>query len=62
MPVDRLPITLEDLLNNILDNNCVSSWNIHGANNYTQVTMRFKVETGENDDQQPATYRKVPPS
>ena len=62
MPVDRLPLMLEDLLNNILENNCVSSWNIHGANNYTQVTVRFKVETDENDEQQPATYRKVPPS
>ena len=62
MPVDKLPLMLEDLLNNILENNCVASWNIHGANNFSQVTVRFKVDTDENDIQQSATYRKVPPS
>ena len=61
MPVEGLPLVLEDALMNMMDTGYVSSWNIKGGNEYGQVTIRFKMAPS-SAKQTDVKYRKEPPS
>ena len=43
MPVENLPNILEDMLNTLLQYNHVHTWQMKGGEDYTQVSMRFKI-------------------
>ena len=59
MPVSGLPNNLEVYLNETLRGSTITSWNIRGEQDYTQVTIRFG-STAMLDTN--VKYRKVPPS
>ena len=61
MPVIGLPKTLEISLSNLLDDCDISSWNIKGDNDGTQIWIRFKSEDSAMDNTN-ITYRRAPPS
>ena len=49
MPVDGLPLVLEKTLETLLEGYTMSSWNIRGGNEFTQVTLRFAVSGPKMD-------------
>ena len=62
MPVEGLPLLLENVLMDIMDTSQVSSWTIKGGNEYGQVTIRFKMAPMCSVKQAEVKYRKEPPS
>ena len=62
MSVIGLPKILENTLGTILSEMTVSSWNIKGSEDSTQVWIRFITQDTETSlDKTNITYRKVPP-
>ena len=59
MPVNGLPITLENLINTILKDNGVQSWQMKGFSGYTHVILKFKMDdsTSQSAD---FTYKRKP--
>ncbi len=58
---DKLPKVLVVMLENILDDHMLSSWQFRGGPLYTQLTIRFT--HGEvADDMNEVKYRRIPPS
>ena len=41
MPSNELPKMLNIILDTILGENCVISWNVRGVKDYTQLSIRF---------------------
>ena len=61
MPVEGLPSTLENMLCNLMKENMLQSWNIHGGRQVI-VTLRFDSNGGQGIQASNVTYRKKPPS
>ena len=64
MSLDMLPKVLQNMVETLLCNNSVSSWNIRGFDSYTQVSIRFSSGEVYGMDDGPGgqvTDRKVPP-
>ena len=60
MPLQGLPHALEIVLEQFLMVESIQSWNIHGKDDCTVVTMRFSVQ--QSYRQEDAKYRRVKPS
>ena len=61
MPVEGLPLVLENALIEVMDTSVISSWTLRGGDDFSQVTIRFKMAASSAKQAQ-VKYRKEPPS
>ena len=61
MPLYGLPFILEKTLGQMIDDELLQSWTIHGKDNFTVVTIRFNMEATE-DNTKDIRYKKAKPS
>ena len=47
MPVDGLPLVLENIINSIIEENEVDSWIMRGFKGYSQLTLKFKMASSD---------------
>ena len=59
MPVDGLPLVLENIINSIITENEVDSWILRGFKEYSQLTLKFKMASS-GDSMEYSTYKKKP--
>ncbi len=57
----KLPKVLVTVVDNILDEHVLSSWQFKGGPLYTQLTIRFSPGDMDNTDSN-MKYRRIPPS
>ena len=63
MPLEGLPYVLEIVLREYLETDTLQSWNIHGKDECTFVTMRFQVQPQTNNNGNTCVrFKKVKPS
>ena len=55
----QLPNMLKNMIETLLAENQVTSWNIRGGTEFVQLSIRFTTDMAAKED---ITYRKVPPS
>ena len=61
MPLNGLPFILEKTLAQLIDDDQLQSWNIHGKDKFTVVTLRFNMD-GTLDNDMDVKYKKAKPS
>ena len=59
MPRSKIPKVLKDMLNKLLEDTTIVSWNIRGEQNLTMVSIRFSDKMAADMD---ISYKKVPQS
>ena len=59
MPVDGLPLTLENTLQDTLHQHMITTWTIQGGIKVSEVNIRFNMASISFGDMK---YRKEPPS
>ncbi len=62
MPLNGLPYTLETMLDKLLEENVLTSWNIQGKEFYTQVSLRFSMHDSTHMDNTFMKYKRATPS
>ena len=61
MPLNGLPLTLEKTLAQLIEDNELKSWNIFGKESFTQVIIRFNMDSSA-DLNSDIKYKKATPS